>query len=1297
MTSGLASISSVYGFNFNATNLVPPPMSTSSSAILTFTTACQIPSIITLLLILREIGRITRRNPSAPSRQGQVLVCKTDLAFHAITLPMNAMIFLHNRTPSMAFCQANGFLMHALCETQMTLIAGLAYERYWTIKEIQAHRPPGSRAAPHWPYVKFLCIPLIILHSALPWLTEGAYGAYGMKPNANYCYATSGRGNFMHDAHIAVLLFYVMVVCFTVIVVSGFKSYRIISEIAAAVNTNVHSSATQAAAKQERKALYFAFGLTLLFAATWGLISIHGILMMFLVSADWPNWFFDLIVLAVATGTSLNPAVHIYFDEKLQEIIKLPPILSCGKKSFKKKKRSSIGSIFPQDDQPAVGHNAGSVVSNYEGPCGLSLLSSSEAIRSIKLLGDARDRARLKEELCGVGACGKTPSEANNFDAAQSLIASARSQSFEAVSHSNSLVKLEKSAPAAGGEPPLLKASVFVRAPLEDVAAFLHLFSSNYFKSEAEKDSLTRDRQIVEINTGTRSFTSCTRYRMPGHFRDRMLCTKSTFGEIYENGLIRTMTYTVMTMTSNAQNEEEDDRYDPYEGECVRADCTMVYKLKFTPPAKIGMRGSTCSTSPAVTPTGITRPSSGNGHGLKVGTAVELLAKYDFKINDKEMEFDWLSRPLTVRSVSQLQRYFLNLVPLCDLLPIDAEAYANFLLDSMNAFHVPGTRRNKGELAKIAVESLIHKSSALKEINSRHRWFGSMVRKVLELNVRFPSTVTASLPELSEKDGAKMGNSMGTIVIGNITSEAAVDEWFRTYPAMTQFSMEQLWFRTFMNALLKKQLQNADFGLKLRVFLGAFLAYSDTISDIYMATEYFTEGRTLLAWATVFMVATCLIFQLLLVVTQNGRGPRRDFVREMMFTVLFLKPAVDAWKLANSVEQEAHNVIDPLSENMVTRGTEMFCKSIPSGIIQIWAVLSSTKKPGKVALASIAMSVTLTGYTSAMVSYDMDTSPSNRKSGKFYGFVPDAGRLFVVTLMMGLGAMQYASKALGYALLLRCGQGYAWKCFFADISLYIGVKVFRNDLWYFVKIDDGWQEVVCSFLMRFAMKVVTDFAGIIQFRHQYGLGGAYWTFNLLVVQASTLAAVHLYTAQTTSDSYGSGAAEEEGVEEGSVEDGGEGLEGVVWTVAWGLCACFFATFVVFLKSINEDFLGTFMDSRTGREFSQANFREADDPEVRLWVLQETTHHLKGIREEVKEYVLAHYETWETEKPMFWNEKLKQDIPSDMIPAKFLVTMKRRPRNGGGWKKAGARAQLFSMAMDLGSSSSEEEEEEKEEV
>ena len=147
----------------------------------------------------------------------------------------------------------------------------------------------------------------------------------------------------------------------------------------------------------------------------------------------------------------------------------------------------------------------------------------------------------------------------------------------------------------------------------------------------------------------------------------------------------------------------------------------------------------------------------------------------------------------------------------------------------------------------------------------------------------------------------------------------------------------------------------------------------------------------------------------------------------------------------------------------------------------------------------------MTGLTSAMIAYDMDTDEPHREvQPKFYGFIKNEQRGRTFLLMTMISTLHSLSRSLGYAIL-----GYAILAvvdlnlavmFFAgEVGFYLLYKIARRDFYWWLKLE-GTLSVVMAILERTVSKVVTDFTGCVHFRHPYELGGVAYSASMLWAQ-----------------------------------------------------------------------------------------------------------------------------------------------------------------------------------------------------
>ena len=133
------------------------------------------------------------------------------------------------------------------------------------------------------------------------------------------------------------------------------------------------------------------------------------------------------------------------------------------------------------------------------------------------------------------------------------------------------------------------------------------------------------------------------------------------------------------------------------------------------------------------------------------------------------------------------------------------------------------------------------------------------------------------------------------------------------------------------------------------------------------------------------MVSVNMFCQINLIMTGYGKKSWGVKLREILICLLFLRPAVDAYRISTKhVDDET--TFDPLNEFLFNKGLEFSCESIPGCVLQLYVWIVNPKQAGSYALVSIGISALTTGFASAMIAFDMDVDvPHRRVQPKFYG------------------------------------------------------------------------------------------------------------------------------------------------------------------------------------------------------------------------------------------------------------------------------------------------------------------------
>ena len=121
----------------------------------------------------------------------------------------------------------------------------------------------------------------------------------------------------------------------------------------------------------------------------------------------------------------------------------------------------------------------------------------------------------------------------------------------------------------------------------------------------------------------------------------------------------------------------------------------------------------------------------------------------------------------------------------------------------------------------------------------------------------------------------------------------------------------------FMLVIANNLLRDNRYGMILRVSTGAVLSVIDAVSDLYILNTYYSQGLDQ-AYTLLAMIVTSMFLQILCVFTQYKKKSWSVMARELLITLLFLRPAVDAFRVStNHKDDEA--TFDTLAEMMINK------------------------------------------------------------------------------------------------------------------------------------------------------------------------------------------------------------------------------------------------------------------------------------------------------------------------------------------------------------------------------------------
>jgi len=254
------------------------------------------------------------------------------------------------------------------------------------------------------------------------------------------------------------------------------------------------------------------------------------------------------------------------------------------------------------------------------------------------------------------------------------------------------------------------------------------------------------------------------------------------------------------------------------------------------------------------------------------------------------------------------------------------------------------------------------------------------------------------LHELTDAEAEVLGKSFKKFLLGNKETATAVNAWKLDNPILEPLFTELI-FEPIIIAIAKELMVASKLGLAKRVALGAGLSIMDMITDTGVINSYRASGNMADAYSLMAMIGSNMAVQLLFTYAQNRKKSKWVILRELMFVVTFLKPAVDAYRVATG-HMDEDVVFSPLQELSFGKGTELAFESIPGGVLQAYVFINAPEKT-LFLLISILISTLTTGYSSALISFDMDVSVANRKEVQlFYGYIKDSNTERMITFIL---------------------------------------------------------------------------------------------------------------------------------------------------------------------------------------------------------------------------------------------------------------------------------------------------------
>ncbi len=159
----------------------------------------------------------------------------------------------------------------------------------------------------------------------------------------------------------------------------------------------------------------------------------------------------------------------------------------------------------------------------------------------------------------------------------------------------------------------------------------------------------------------------------------------------------------------------------------------------------------------------------------------------------------------------------------------------------------------------------------LKEFAENNPWLPFLVAGMLSNRLRDPKSIRTKLDNLSNKEALMMGQSLSVPLKARKVASTGVEVWINEYAALVQLRNKCMFFAPLAVTIGQRKLDQAIWGLALKVGIGATLSILDVGTDVLAIYTFNQQGKHGFANACIAMVSVSMAVQLLIVYTQGKK------------------------------------------------------------------------------------------------------------------------------------------------------------------------------------------------------------------------------------------------------------------------------------------------------------------------------------------------------------------------------------------------------------------------------------------
>ena len=207
---------------------------------------------------------------------------------------------------------------------------------------------------------------------------------------------------------------------------------------------------------------------------------------------------------------------------------------------------------------------------------------------------------------------------------------------------------------------------------------------------------------------------------------------------------------------------------------------------------------------------------------------------------------------------SDVGRYFARLTKLEDMTASDGNIIGGDMV--WNGSHLGGqiSRKNKKQF----VDEMCKESAALREVVERYPWFVTLLKRARLGELAINASISTKLDVIDEKDARVIGNNLMPCLKSRKVIAAGVDRWRLQNNAVGELIEKFPWMEDMFVALSTGIVKTAPWGLMLRVSLGASTSMIDLITDIYVASMFFRDGKMGYFTASIMSIGFSVLLQI---------------------------------------------------------------------------------------------------------------------------------------------------------------------------------------------------------------------------------------------------------------------------------------------------------------------------------------------------------------------------------------------------------------------------------------------------